>query len=352
MFGAVFSRKRIFMTGHTGFKGSWLTVWLNRLGADVYGYSLAPPSEPSMFRLVGLENDQPGQQGDIRDLETLTKAMREFRPDIVIHMAAQSLVRRSYREPVDTFATNVMGTVNVLEAARHVPSVRGIINVTSDKCYENLEMGRAFREQDPLGGSDPYSASKGCAELVARSWGTSFCQDGGPILISVRAGNVIGGGDFAEDRLLPDMARAFSDSRPVHIRSPKAIRPWQFVLEPLSGYLALAQKALEGDTDYAGGWNFGPATKDTQTVGNIVQQFARHWGDSAKVELDSAPQPHEAETLRLDCTKSKQELGWQPRTDIQVAMDWTAEWYKAWHAQTANLRELTERQIQRFEELP
>jgi len=351
MFNSIFSGKRIFMTGHTGFKGSWLSLWLTMLGAEVMGYSLEPPSSPSMFELIGLNRSHGSAKADIRDRACLDRAMRDFKPDLVIHMAAQPLVRRSYKEPVETFSTNVMGTVNVLESARRTPSVCGIINVTSDKCYENLETGQAFREADPMGGSDPYSASKGCAELVARSWGASFFKDKGPILISVRAGNVIGGGDFAEDRLIPDMARAFSANAPVHIRSPKAIRPWQFVLEPLSGYLALAVKALEGDRSFAGGWNFGPVSKDTKSVGSVVEGFAQRWGADATVLLDSTPKPHEATLLRLDCTKAEEKLGWYPRTGFDTTMNWTVEWYTAWAEGTADLRALTEDQIRRFEAL-
>jgi CDP-glucose 4,6-dehydratase len=351
VFDTFFVGKRVFMTGHTGFKGSWLTLWLSMLGAQVFGYSDLPPSDPFMFKLISLDDEFTGTRGDIADLDHITQAMNACSPDLVIHMAAQSLVRRSYIEPVQTFRTNVLGTVNVMEAVRRTPSVKALINVTSDKCYDNQEAGRAFKETDPMGGSDPYSASKGCAELVARSWQSSFMKDDGPILLSVRAGNVIGGGDFAKDRLVPDMARAFSRSDAVHIRSPKAVRPWQLVLEPLSGYLTLAVKALEGDRSFAGGWNFGPVSEGTKSVGSVVEGFAQRWGADATVLLDSAPRPHEATLLRLDCTKAEEKLGWYPRTDFDTTMDWTVEWYKAWAEGTADLRALTEDQIRRFEAL-
>lgn len=349
MLKRTYSGKRVFMTGHTGFKGSWLSLWLTMLGARVHGYSLLPPSSPYMFDLIGLDSDVSGSHGDIRDLESLSRAMTDFAPDIVIHMAAQPLVRRSYVEPVETFSTNVLGTVNVMEAVRRTPSVQVMVNVTSDKCYENTEAARPFRESDPMGGSDPYSASKGCAELAASAWNKSFFQDGGPAMVSVRAGNVIGGGDFGEDRLLPDMVRAYSRGEAVQIRSPKAIRPWQFVLEPLSGYLQLAQEAFLGNRDWVGGWNFGPESEDTQTVGEVVDSFTTRWGDGARCEMDRNNHPHEAGILRLDCSKAKEKLGWTPRTGIGVAIDWSSEWYKAWHVNPQSLRDLTEEQIQRFE---
>lgn len=351
MFGSFFDGKRVFITGHTGFKGSWLTLWLSILGAEVHGYSDLPPSDPFMFHLTGLDREFAGTRGDIGDLDRLSRAMQDFAPDLVIHMAAQPLVRRSYVEPVETFRTNVLGTVNVLEAIRRTPSVRAVVNVTSDKCYENREAGVPFRESDPMGGSDPYSASKGCAELAAAAWSRSFFKDGTPLLASVRAGNVIGGGDFGEDRLLPDMVRAFSSNEPVHIRSPKAVRPWQFVLEPLSGYLSLASKLLDGDSTFAGGWNFGPDTTDTQTVGEVVTAFTQQWGDDARCEMATGDHPHEAHILRLDCSKATEVLGWAPRTDVHTAIEWSVEWYRLWHSDPQGLRKLTEQQISRFEAL-
>ncbi|MCG2734521.1 MAG: CDP-glucose 4,6-dehydratase [Pseudodesulfovibrio aespoeensis] len=339
------------MTGHSGFKGSWLALWLTLLGAEVHGYSLDPPSVPNMFELIGLRHDLASTHADIRDFEALRRAMGVFSPDLVIHMAAQPLVRRSYAEPVETFTTNVIGTVNVMEAVRHTESVRAVVNVTSDKSYLNLGTGVAFRESDPMGGDDPYSASKGCAELAAQSWNASFFQNAGPSLVSVRAGNVVGGGDFGQDRLLPDMVRAFSRGEPVRIRSPKAVRPWQFVLEPLSGYLVLAKALLEGRREFVGGWNFGPRNADAQTVGQVVTGFVERWGDGAQCAMDAGDHPHEAATLRLDCTKAAEQLGWIPRTDVNMALDWSVEWYRAWHTDPACLRALTEEHISRFEAL-
>ncbi|MCJ2163211.1 MULTISPECIES: CDP-glucose 4,6-dehydratase [unclassified Pseudodesulfovibrio] len=349
MFGNTFHGKRVFLTGHTGFKGSWLTLWLNLLGAEVKGFSLEPPSTPSMFELLDMDRDFRGIKGDIRDLKELKAAMHDARPELVVHMAAQPLVRRSYREPVETFTTNVLGTVNVLEAVRSTPTVRGVINVTSDKCYENREQGHAFRETDPMGGNDPYSASKGCAELAAHSWNASFFEAKDVILASVRAGNVIGGGDFGEDRLLPDMVRAFSLGEPVSIRSPKAIRPWQHVLEPLSGYLTLARAILNGDRKATGGWNFGPSGSDTLTVGEIADRFAGLWPGTARIQADADDHPHEAQVLHLDCAKVRERFDWLPRTDVTTALKWTSEWYAAWSTDPTVLMDLTRAQIRQYE---
>ncbi len=338
------------MTGHTGFKGSWLSLWLSMLGAKVFGFSLEPPSVPDMFGLIGLDGSVIGERGDIRDGEALCRAMQGFAPDLVVHMAAQPFVRRSYCEPVKTMTTNVIGTVNVLESIRQTPSVRAVINVTSDKCYTNMNSGKPFRETDPMGGDDPYSASKGCAELVAHSWRKSFFGDG-PLMASVRAGNVIGGGDFGEDRLVPDMVRAFFAGKAVHIRSPKAVRPWQFVLEPLSGYLSLAAALLEGKAEFSGGWNFGPGEGDAFDVGQVVLGVVKRWGDDAAYVIDQEDHPCEAVLLRLDCHKARRELGWVSKTGIEVALDWTVEWYKACQNDPKSLRALTERQIRRFEEM-
>ena len=350
MFGNFFAGKRVFLTGHTGFKGSWLSLWLTRLKAEVLGFSLDYPSEPNLFTLAGLADTVDGVRGDIRDRDAVIRAMRDFAPDLVIHMAAQSLVRPSYDNPLETFGTNVMGTANVLEGVRRSETVRAVVNVTSDKCYENRESLRGYRESDPMGGHDPYSASKGCAELVAASYGRSFFRDSDTAMASVRAGNVIGGGDFARDRLVPDMVRAFSAGEPVRIRSPKAIRPWQHVLDPLNGYLMLARKLFEDGHEFAGGWNFGPAEESTRTVGEVVAGFSDTWGDGARYELDTADQPHEAGLLKLDCSKARRLLGWKPGTDFETGLEWTASWYKGW-AEGKDCARMALDQIAAFEAL-
>ena len=351
MFDGFFSNKKVFVTGQTGFKGAWLSLWLERLGAKVHGYSLEPPSEPNLYSLAKVGPGIGSTFGDIRDLPKLEEAMASFAPDLVIHMAAQSLVRQSYAEPTETFSTNVLGTANVLEAVRRTKSAKGVINVTSDKCYENREWVWGYRENDPMGGRDPYSASKGCAELVAQSYMRSFFDQGDTALASVRAGNVIGGGDFAKDRLIPDMARAFSTNEPVRIRSPRATRPWQHVLEPLSGYLLLAKKLFEQDRQFSGSWNFGPPDNDARTVGEVVKKFAALWGQGAAYEIDDGEHPHEAGYLKLDCSKAARELGWTPTTGFGEALTWTSEWYKAWAAGSSDLRKLTLDQIERYMEL-
>lgn len=351
MFDGFYSGKRVFITGHTGFKGAWLCLWLKKLGAIVHGYSLESPSEPNLHTLAGNDSSVDSTFADIRDLETLSKAMSGFAPDIVIHMAAQSLVRQSYSEPVDTFSTNVLGTVNVLEACRRSPNVKAVINVTSDKCYENREWSRGYTENDRMGGHDPYSASKGCAELVASSYGRSFFHEGDTLLASVRAGNVIGGGDFADDRLIPDMARAFSAGKPVHIRSPKATRPWQHVLEPLSGYLLLAMKLHEEGRQFTGGWNFGPIDGDVRNVGEVVKKFASLWNGEAVTQIDDNDHPHEAGFLKLDCTKAATKLNWAPKTAFEAAIEWSCEWYSAWAKGDQDLHALTISQIDRYMEL-
>lgn len=340
--------KRVFITGHTGFKGAWLVLWLQSMGAEIGAYSLEPPSTPSLWELANVEKDVVRLGGDIRDVDSLTRAMQAFRPDIVIHMAAQSLVRPSYNDPFTTFSTNVLGTVCVHEAVRLTPEVRAVINVTSDKCYDNQNLNKPFVESDPMGGHDPYSASKGCAELVCASYRKSFFDSSETGVASVRAGNVVGGGDFALDRLVPDMARAFSVGEPVHIRSPHATRPWQHVLEPLSGYLLLARRLVEEGQVFSGGWNFGPAGESARTVGEVVETFARCWGHGAKHTIDNGEHPHEATWLKLDCEKANTVLGWQPRTDFAEAMELTSVWYKAW-ANGDDLRTVTLDQIHSFE---
>jgi len=317
------------------------TCWAR--AGRLFRLSLDPPSEPSLFALTGLGEKPPkgllNHHADVLDLPRLTSAMAQFQPQVVIHMAAQSLVRPSYTDPANTFAVNVLGTVNVLEACRLVPALpgenRAIVVVTSDKCYENREWVHGYRECDAMGGHDPYSASKGCAELAATAYARSFFgsqtySDHRTALATARAGNVIGGGDFAVDRLVPDMARAFSVGEAVRIRRPDAVRPWQHALEPLSGYLLLARRLLEQGTTFAGGWNFGPGAEDVRTVGQVATCFAELWGQGARLEIDGGQHPHEAGLLTLDCSKARNLLGWRPRLGLDEALAWTAEWYRAW----------------------
>lgn len=326
--------KRVFLTGHTGFKGSWLALWLQSLGAEVAGYALAPATQPSLFELAGVAKGMRSTLGDVRDLEALRRAVTEFRPEIVLHLAAQSLVRQSYAQPVETYATNVMGTVHLLEAVRCCDSVRAAIVVTSDKCYENREWPWSYRENEPMGGRDPYSSSKGCAELATAAWRASFFGPGGhaAAVASVRAGNVIGGGDWAADRLIPDIMRAAVAGAPVAIRNPDSIRPWQHVLEPLAGYLILAERLFEHGAEFAEGWNFGPRDEDCRPVSWIVERLAREWGDGLRWKADSGERPHEAHFLKLDSSKAIARLGWAPRWDLATALDSIVRWHKAHHA--------------------
>lgn len=321
--------KRVFLTGHTGFKGSWLSLWLQSMDTQVVGYALAPPTNPSLFEIAGVGSGMTSIIGDIRDLTRLREVFAEYRPEIVIHMAAQPLVRYSYAEPVETYSTNVMGTVNLLEAARNTASVRAVVNVTTDKCYENREWVWGCRENEAMGGFDPYSSSKGCAELVTAAYRRSFFEPAGIALASARAGNVIGGGDWAEDRLIPDFLRAIDAGLTLKIRSPQSTRPWQHVLEPLSGYLRLAEYLfIKGET-FAEGWNFGPNDEDARPVRWIVERLAQmHPG--VNWECDETPQPHEAHYLKLDSSKAKSRLGWQARWRLPTALQKTLEWHQAW----------------------
>jgi CDP-glucose 4,6-dehydratase len=329
--------KRVFLTGHTGFKGAWLSLMLTDLGAEVTGYALAPPTDPSLFEAADVAGAVRHIEGDVRDLSSLKAALADSRAEIVLHLAAQSLVRASYAAPADTFATNVMGTVNLLDAVRAVAGVRAVVCVTSDKCYENRETGRAYREDDPMGGYDPYSASKGCAELVVSAYRRSFFNPDahaqhGVGVASVRAGNVIGGGDWARDRLVPDLIRGFvAGTRPV-IRFPAAVRPWQHVLEPLSGYLVLAERLWSGDAGAAEGWNFGPAATDVRPVGWLADRLAALWGGGAGWDTTGEPQPHEAHHLSLDCGKAAARLGWTPLWDLDAGLAKTAQWARAFAA--------------------
>jgi len=332
MYNNQYKGKRVFLTGHTGFKGSWLAYWLNELGAEVQGYSLAPNTEPSHYKLLNL--DIRSKFADIRDIETLKKTVAEFNPEIVFHLAAQPLVRLSYENPIETYETNVMGTLNVFEACRHAESVKAIINITSDKCYENKEWVWGYRENDPMGGADPYSSSKGCAEILTSSYRHSYFnpsdygQKHETLLASCRAGNVIGGGDWAADRLITDIMASASKGEKVQIRNPHSTRPWQHILDPLSGYLALGQKLLEKKDLFAAGWNFGPSEEGALTVEEVVKKIKKYW-NTIEYEIHSSPtQPHEAKLLKLDCSKANLELGWRSVWKTEDTFKYTADWYR------------------------
>jgi CDP-glucose 4,6-dehydratase len=345
--------RRVFLTGHTGFKGSWLSLWLQSLGAEVTGYALAPPTDPCLFQAAGVAAGMRSVIGDVRDGAQLAAAMAAARPEVVIHMAAQPLVRYSYAHPVETYSTNVMGLVNLLEAVRATPGVRAVVNVTSDKCYENREWAWGYRENEAMGGYDPYSNSKGCAELITASYRSSYFNgathaEHGVALGSARAGNVIGGGDWAMDRLIPDMLRAIGSGAPVQIRNPQAIRPWQHVLEPLSGYMMLAEALYNGGPEFAEGWNFGPHDTDARPVGWIIERLTTAWGQGASWVLDGQPQPHEATYLKLDCSKARARLGWQPRWDIGRTIGQIVEWHQAC-AGGADMRAVTLAQITSYQ---
>lgn len=319
--------RRALVTGHTGFKGGWLCLWLEDLGARVTGYALEPSTTPSLFELADVGQGMRSLVGDVRDEAAVRSAFQEAEPEIVFHLAAQALVRRSYADPVDTWSTNVMGTLNVLEAARATPSGGAVVVVTSDKCYENREWMRPYREDDPMGGADPYSASKGATELLASSYRRSFLSEAGPKLATGRAGNVIGGGDYNQDRLIPDLVAAAMASTPAIVRNPDAVRPWQHVLEPLAGYLLLAERLHQGD-DVDEGWNFGPDTEGQRTVGEVVERFGTEWGAGAEWTAANTPGPHEATLLALDSEKARQKLGWRPRWTFDTAIEATVSWYR------------------------
>lgn len=341
---AFWQGKRVLLTGHTGFKGSWLSLWLQSMGAHVVGYALAPPTHPSLFEVANVEKGMASIIGDIRDLPKLQAIFTEHNPEIVIHMAAQPLVRYSYQNPVETYATNVMGTVHVLEAVRNTPSVKAVVNVTTDKCYENKEWVWGYREDEPMGGHDPYSNSKGCAELVTSAYRRSFLQAKGVALASARAGNVIGGGDWAADRLIPDILQAFEANQPVIIRNPYATRPWQHVLEPLSGYLTLAERLYTDGAAFAEGWNFGPKEDDARPVQWIVEHLASLWGQGATWQQDDNTHPHEANYLKLDISKVRAKLGWEPLWNLAHSLGQVVEWHKAFIAKQ-DMRTFTLEQI-------
>jgi len=349
---AFWAGKVVLLTGHTGFKGSWISLWLQTLGAKVVGYALQPPTTPSLFVAANVANGMTSIEGDVRDFSALAKVFEKYQPEIVIHMAAQPLVRYSYANPVETYSTNVMGTVHLLEAARLAGCVRAIVNVTSDKCYENREWIWGYRENEAMGGHDPYSNSKGCAELVTAAYRNSYFNPGNftdhrVALASVRAGNVIGGGDWAEDRLIPDTLRAIVRGEPVRIRNPHAIRPWQHVLEPLSGYLMLAEKLCKEGAVYSEAWNFGPNDEDAKPVSWIVERLTKAWGEGASWALDGGNHPHEAHHLKLDCTKAKTRLNWQPRWHLEETLGAIVDWHRA-HQGGKDMREVTLQQIARY----
>ena len=345
-------KRKVFLTGHTGFKGSWLSLWLEQLGAVTRGFALAPPTEPSLFAAANVARGMESIEGNICDLRALQGALHGFQPEVVLHLAAQPLVRASYQDPVGTYAANVLGTANLLEAVRGCDSVRAVVIITTDKCYENKEWLWAYRENDRLGGHDPYSSSKACAELVVASYRNSFFAperhaQHGVALASARAGNVIGGGDWAQDRLIPDIMRGFARGKTVHIRNPRAVRPWQHVLEPLRGYLSLAQRLVQDGPQYAEAWNFGPEYSDARPVQWIVEHLAANWGTNARWQVDADEHPHEAQMLKLDWTKAAERLGWHPALPLEQALQITADWYRACASGT-EMRAYTVGQIHAF----
>ncbi len=351
---AFWSGKNVLLTGHTGFKGSWLSLWLQQLGANITGLSDAVPTNPSLFEAANIGADMTSLTGDVRDLEPLQRVLDDARPDIVFHLAAQSLVRRSYADPVTTYATNVQGTVHLLEAVRQLGGVRAVIIVTSDKCYENQERDEGYAEGDPLGGYDPYSSSKACAELVTAAYRDSFFSRANfeqhlTAVATVRSGNVIGGGDWSEDRLVPDLISALRADNALVLRNPASIRPWQFVLDPLNGYLELAEHLFEHGPEFAEAWNFGPDDSDSRSVGDIATQLSKLWGAAQTWRQDGAKQPHETRLLNLDSSKARSRLAWASRVRLETALQWIVEWYREFDAGRA--RQVSLSQLQRFEEL-
>ena len=352
MFNDFYKGKKVFLTGHTGFKGGWLTMWLKSLGAEVLGYSLIPATEPSMFEELSLYGHCRNEFGNILDYKRLTNVMKNFKPDIVFHLAAQPLVRFSYEEPVLTYQTNVIGTLYVLEAARKCESVKAFVNVTTDKCYENREIERGYKEDDPMGGYDMYSSSKGCVEIMSSSYRRSFLQEEGTFaMATARAGNVIGGGDWAKDRLVPDCIRYINENKPIEIRNPIAIRPWQHVLEPLSGYLLLGQKLYENGKEYAEGFNFGPEENSVLKVADVAQKVVEYYG-KGEVVVNKKDDLHEAGLLMLNIDKAKKVLGWKPTYDAETAIRKTVEWYKEFYDdKESDMYDFTMMQIKEYEEL-
>jgi len=347
--------KKVLLTGHTGFKGSWLSIWLKKLGVELVGFSKDIPTKPSLFEVAKVSEGMISITGNIEDFAMIQKVVKENKPEIVIHMAAQSLVRKSYEEPITTFATNVMGTVNLLQAIKTAGSTRVLINVTSDKCYENKGTEKAFSENSPMGGYDPYSSSKGCAELVTSAFRDSFFnpkefERHRLSLSSVRSGNVIGGGDWAKDRLIPDIVNGVSKRTPIQIRNIKSVRPWQFVLEPLFGYLLLAQRMWKEGKEFSEPWNFGPDETDCISVKGILEKISTEWDDGFSWKEDTRDNAHEAVMLKLDCTKAKKRLGWNTKLDVNETIEWTVNWYKEYFKKS-DMKKYTENQIDRFTSL-
>ncbi len=356
MNAAFWKNKRVFLTGHTGFKGSWMSLWLQQMGAKVTGFSLEPNTTPSLFEVASVGDGMESRMGDIRDLDALSAAVKAASPEIVIHMAAQPLVRESYENPVFNYATNVMGTVHLLEAVRQTPGVKAVVIVTSDKCYENREWHWSYREDSALGGDDPYSNSKACSELVTSSYRTSFFNparfaEHGVAVASARAGNVIGGGDWAKDRLVPDALAALQAGSPLILRNPHSTRPWQHVLEPLNGYLVLAEALCQDGPRHAEAWNFGPYEFSDRTVGWIVDHLCDLWGLEISKQQHSGPKPHEAGYLKVDSSKARAVLGWAPKLDLETTLQWIVDWTKVHHAE-GDLKAFTLSQIQQFASLP
>ncbi len=345
--------RKVFVTGHTGFKGSWLCLWLQEMGAQVRGYALSPPTQPSLFELAAVGEEMDSVIGDIRHFQFLKETLKEFNPEIIFHLAAQPLVRVSYAQPLETFETNVMGTVHILNAARLLPGVKALVNVTTDKCYENREWVWGYRENEPLGGYDPYSSSKACSELITNAFSQSYFNPmstgfSGCNVATARAGNIVGGGDWAVDRLIPDVLRGFENKAPVEIRSPRALRPWQYVLEPLSGYLNLAQRLVEDGAEFAEAWNFGPTNEDTKTVEWIVKRLADEWGEGAEWHLSEGSHPHETQCLRLDCSKAATRLHWATQWSLTHSLRKIVAWHKA-HMNDVPMRGYTLNEIKEYQ---
>lgn len=343
------NNRKVLVTGHTGFKGSWLSLWLQQLGSKLTGYSLLPPSSPNMFEACRIAEGMNSVHGDIRNLEDLKKTIGEKQPEIVIHLAAQALVRQSYDDPPETWSSNIIGTANVLEACRQCDSVRAVVIITTDKCYANQQWPWPYRETDTLGGYDPYSASKACAELVSSSYRDSFFKPAGKALATTRAGNVIGGGDWGQDRLIPDVITAVLNGQPPEIRSPHAVRPWQFVLEPLAGYLMLVERLYDEGDEFAEAWNFGPNQDLTLSVGEIVSRIGQHFDQELTWQPQPGNHPHETDLLRLDSSKAIRELGWQPKLNIEQTITMLCRWYQTWHDNPADIRDYTLTQIEEYQ---